>query len=106
MTTSMLTARRKGDPQHYVEGTTPNATTTVFLVPRGFEKKHFEQSGPTHSGAGVKDTININAARRKLIIEHIDYSLVYIYIYICIYVIYIYIYIYICIYVLYIYIYI
>ena len=36
---------------------------TVFLVPRGgVEKKWFQQSASTRSGAGEKETLNVNVA--------------------------------------------
>ena len=35
-------------------------TTTVFLGPRGVEKGVFQQAGSTQSGAGAKETQNIN----------------------------------------------
>ena len=40
--------------------TITTTTITVFLVPRGVRKKWFQQSAPTHSGAGESETLNIN----------------------------------------------
>ena len=40
--------------------TTTTTTATVFLVPRGVEQEWFQQSASTHSGAGEKESVNIN----------------------------------------------
>ena len=40
-------------------------TITVFLGPRGGRKRGFQQSGSTQSGAGEKETLNINVVGKK-----------------------------------------
>ena len=63
--------------------TVTTITTTVFQVPRGVEQKRFQQSSAsTHSGAGEKETLTINAGKICLM-----YTYIYIYthLFICIY---------------------
>ena len=49
-------------------------TITVFLVPRGVEKERFQQSASTHSGAGEKETLNINVVGKIAVIFFKAYS--------------------------------
>ena len=55
---------REKQKVEWVKNTTTIITiitiTAVFLVPRGDEKERFQQSASTHSGAGAKETLNIN----------------------------------------------
>ena len=44
---------------------TTTIITTVFLGPRGVEKGGFQQSGSTQSGAGEKETQNINVVGKN-----------------------------------------
>ena len=42
----------------------------VFLVSRGVENKQFQQSVSAHSGAGEKETLNINFVGKTTHIHH------------------------------------